>query len=295
MAGSMGNYRRAVQATTAIPVDARQPLPDKVRNQGEDFMPSNPLFDLTGRRAFITGSSRGIGLACAYALAEAGAELVLNSRKQEDVDKAVEAMRADGFTASGYAFDVADPASVEEHVARMEAELGPIDILFNNAGIQRRTPLEDFPIETWREVMAINLDAVFYVGQAVAKRMIPRRRGKIINICSLASEIARATIAPYTASKGAVKMLTKAMCVEWAKYNIQSNGIGPGYIVTEMNVALTQNAEFDAFVKRRTPAARWGEVDELKGAAVFFSAPASDFVNGQILYVDGGVLSAMSG
>jgi gluconate 5-dehydrogenase len=143
--------------------------------------------------------------------------------------------------------------------------------------------------------MAINLDAVFYVGQAVAKRMIPRRRGKIVNTCSLASEIARATISPYTASKGAVKMLTKAMCVEWAKYNIQANGIGPGYIRTEMNIALTENPEFDAFVKRRTPAARWGEVDELKGVAVFLSAPASDFVNGQIIYVDGGVLSAMSG
>jgi gluconate 5-dehydrogenase len=258
-------------------------------------MPSNPLFDLTGRRAFITGSSRGIGLAYAHAVAEAGAEVVLNSRKQEDVEKAVDEMRSAGHTASGYAFDVADPAAVEEHVARMEAELGPIDILFNNAGIQRRTPLEDFPIETWREVMAINLDAVFYVGQAVAKRMIPRRRGKIVNTCSLASEIARATISPYTASKGAVKMLTKAMCVEWAKYNIQANGIGPGYIRTEMNIALTENPEFDAFVKRRTPAARWGEVDELKGAAVFLSAPASDFVNGQIIYVDGGVLSAMSG
>jgi gluconate 5-dehydrogenase len=258
-------------------------------------MPSLPLFDLTGRRAFITGSSRGIGLAYAHAVAEAGAEVVLNSRKQEDVDRAVEEMRAAGHTAAGYAFDVADPAAVEEHVARMEAELGPVDILFNNAGIQRRTPLEDFPVETWREVMAINLDAVFYVGQAVARRMIPRRRGKIINTCSLASEIARATIAPYTASKGAVKMLTKAMCVEWAKYNIQSNGIGPGYIRTEMNIALTENPEFDAFVKRRTPAARWGEVDELKGAAVFLSAPASDFVNGQIIYIDGGVLSAMSG
>jgi gluconate 5-dehydrogenase len=256
-------------------------------------MSTLPLFDLTGRRAFITGSSRGIGLAYAYAVAEAGAEVVLNSRKAEDVDKAVEQMRSDGFKASGYAFDVADPASVEEHIARMEAELGPIDILFNNAGIQRRTPLEDFPIETWREVMAINLDAVFYVGQAVAKRMIPRRRGKIINTCSLGSEIARATISPYVASKGAVKMLTKAMCVEWAKYNIQANGIGPGYIVTEMNVALTQNPEFDAFVKRRTPAARWGEVDELKGVAIFLSAPASDFVNGQIFYVDGGVLSSM--
>ncbi len=252
-----------------------------------------PLFDLTGRRALITGSSRGIGLAYAYAVAEHGAEVVLNSRSAEDVGKAVEKMRADGHKATGYAFDVADPAAVEENVARIEAEAGPVDILFNNAGIQRRTPLVDFPIDTWREVMAINLDAVFYLGQAVAKRMIPRSRGKIINTCSLGSELARATIAPYTTSKGAVKMLTKAMCVEWARYNIQANGIGPGYFATEMNTALVQNPEFDAFVKRRTPAGRWGEVDELKGVAVFLAAPASDFVNGQILYVDGGVLSAM--
>ncbi len=256
-------------------------------------MPSHPLFDLTGRRAFITGSSRGIGLAYAHAVAEAGAEVVLNSRKAEDVGKAVDEMRAAGHKARGYAFDVADPDAVEANVAKIEAEVGPIDILFNNAGIQRRTPLVEFPIETWRELMAINLDAVFYLGQAVAKRMIPRGAGKIINTCSLGSELARATIAPYTTSKGAVKMLTKAMCVEWAKHGIQANGIGPGYIKTEMNVALTQNPEFDAFVKRRTPAGRWGEVDELKGVAIFLSAPASDFVNGQILYVDGGVLSAM--
>ncbi|MCB1500418.1 MAG: SDR family oxidoreductase [Bauldia sp.] len=256
-------------------------------------MPSLPLFDLTGRRAFITGSSRGIGLAYAYAVAEAGASVVLNSRKQDDVDAAVEAMRAAGHTADGYAFDVADPAAVEAAVERIETEVGPIDILFNNAGIQRRTPLEAFPVETWREVMAINLDAVFYVGQAVAKRMIPRGRGKIINTCSLGSEIARATISPYVTSKGAVKMLTKAMCVEWAKYGIQTNGIGPGYIKTELNVALTRDPEFNAMIQRRTPAGRWGEVDELKGAAIFLAAPASDFVNGQILYVDGGVLSSM--
>ncbi|MBN9022045.1 MAG: SDR family oxidoreductase, partial [Rhizobiales bacterium] len=145
----------------------------------------------------------------------------------------------------------------------------------------------------WKEVMAINLDAVFYMGQAVAKRMIPRGRGKIVNTCSLGSERARATIAPYSTSKGAVKMLTKAMCVEWAKFNIQANGIGPGYFATEMNTALVNNPEFNAFVMSRTPAGRWGLVDELKGAAVFLSAPASDFVNGQILYVDGGVLAAM--
>ncbi|HET7714373.1 MAG TPA: SDR family oxidoreductase [Bauldia sp.] len=256
-------------------------------------MPTLPLFDLTGRRALITGSSRGIGLAYAYAVAEAGAEVVLNSRKMTDVERAVADLHAAGHRATGYAFDVADPAAVEANVAKIEAEVGPIDILFNNAGIQRRAPLVEFPIETWKELMAINLDAVFYMGQAVAKRMIPRGAGKIINTCSLGSEIARATIAPYTTSKGAVKMLTKAMCVEWAKYGIQTNGIGPGYIRTEMNVALTQNPEFDAFVKRRTPAGRWGEVDELKGVAIFLAAPASDFVNGQIFYVDGGVLSAM--
>jgi gluconate 5-dehydrogenase len=256
-------------------------------------MPSNPLFDLTGRRAFITGSSRGIGLAYAQAVAEAGAEVVLNSRKQEDVDNAVEGMRAAGFKASGYAFDVADPAAVEEHVARMEAELGPVDILFNNAGIQRRTPLEDFPIETWREVMAINLDAVFYVGQAVAKRMIPRRGGKIVNTCSISGEISRRNIAPYVAAKGAVKMLTKGMCVDWAQHGIQVNGIGPGYFKTEMNTALFTDAAFDEWVRKRTPAGRWGEVEELTGAAVFLASDASNFVNGQVIYVDGGILSAV--
>ncbi len=256
-------------------------------------MPSLPLFDLTGRRALITGSSRGIGLAYAQAVAEHGAEVVINSRNPDDVGRAVEEMRAAGHKATGHAFDVADPAAVEETVARIEAETGPIDILFNNAGIQRRTPLVDFPIETWREVMAINLDAVFYLGQAVAKRMIPRGRGKIINTCSLGSELARATIAPYTTSKGAVKMLTKAMCVEWGRFNIQTNGIGPGYFATEMNTALTQDPAFDAFVKGRSPAGRWGRVDELKGVAVFLAAPASDFVNGQIIYVDGGVLAQM--
>jgi gluconate 5-dehydrogenase len=254
---------------------------------------ASPLFDLTGRRALITGSSRGIGLAFAYAVAEAGAAVVLNSRKPDEVERAVGEMRAAGHKADGYAFDVADPSAVEAKVAAIEDEVGPIDILFNNAGIQRRAPLVEFPIETWRELMAINLDAVFYVGRAVAKRMIPRGRGKIINTCSLGSELARATIAPYTASKGAVKMLTKAMAIEWAKHGIQANGIGPGYIRTELNRALYENPDFDKFVRSRTPAGRWGEVDELKGAAVFLAAPASDFVNGQVIYVDGGILSAM--
>ena len=251
------------------------------------------MFDLTGRIALVTGSSKGIGLALAEAVAGAGAEVVVNSRNPDELEATRVKLADAGHKAHAYAFDVTDQDAVVDNIERIEAEVGPIDILFNNAGIQRRTPLEEFPIETWREVMAINLDAVFYVGQAVAKRMIPRGRGKIINTCSLGSEIARATISPYVTSKGAVKMLTKAMCVEWAKYGIQTNGIGPGYIKTELNVALTRDPEFNAMIQRRTPAGRWGEVDELKGAAIFLAAPASDFVNGQILYVDGGVLSSM--
>jgi gluconate 5-dehydrogenase len=219
--------------------------------------------------------------------------VIVNARRQADAEAAAAELTAAGHTAHAYAFDVTDPAAVDTAVAAIEDEVGAIDILFNNAGIQRRGPLEDFPAETWREIMATNLDAVFYVGQSVAKRMITRGRGKIINTCSLGSEIARATISPYVTSKGAVKMLTKAMCVEWAKYGIQANGIGPGYIKTELNKALVANPEFNAMIERRTPAGRWGEVDELKGTAIFLAAPASDFVNGQILYVDGGVLSSM--
>jgi gluconate 5-dehydrogenase len=254
---------------------------------------ASTLFDLTGRRALITGSTRGIGLAFAYALAEAGAEVIVNSRKAADVDAACAELVAAGHKARGYAFDVADPAAVEAAIARIEDEAGLIDILFNNAGIQRRAPLEDFPVETWRELMAINLDAVFFVGQAVAKRMIPRGRGKIVNTCSVGSEIARGTIAPYTTSKGAVKMLTKAMCVDWAKKGLQINGIGPGYFRTELNRKLYENPDFDKWVKARTPAGRWGELDELKGVAVFLASDASSYVNGQVVYVDGGLVSAL--
>ena len=176
---------------------------------------------------------------------------------------------------------------------RSNATIGPIDILFNNAGIQRRGPLIDFKAETWRELMATDLDSVFFVGQAVARRMLPRRRGKIVNTCSLTSEVGRANIAPYTAAKGAVKMLTKAMCVEWAPRGLQVNGIGPGYFKTELNSALVADAAFDEWVRKRTPAGRWGEVDELKGVAVFLASDASNFVNGQVIYVDGGLLSGM--
>jgi gluconate 5-dehydrogenase len=195
------------------------------------------LFDLTGRRALVTGSSQGIGLSLARGLAEAGAAVVLNGRDEAKLDAAREALSADGLKVVAHAFDVTDPAGVEAAIARIEDD-GPLDILVNNAGIQRRMPLEEYPVETWHELMRTNLDSVFYVGQAVARRMIARRRGKIINIASLMSEASRYSIAPYTASKGAVKNLTKGMCTDWARHNIQVNAIGPGYFETPLNKAL---------------------------------------------------------
>jgi gluconate 5-dehydrogenase len=250
------------------------------------------LFDLTGRRALITGSSQGIGQSLAQGLAAAGAEVVLNGRDPAKLERTVAALAAEGHEASGLAFDVTDPEAVEAAIARIERD-GPLDILVNNAGIQRRMPLEDFPVETWHELMRTNLDAVFYVGQAVARRMIPRRRGKIINIASLMSEASRYSIAPYTASKGAVKNLTKGMCTDWARHNIQVNGIGPGYFATPLNTALMEDAKFNAWLEARTPAGRWGRLEELQGACIFLASAASDFVNGQILYVDGGMLATV--
>ncbi len=251
-------------------------------------MPS-PLFDLTGRLALITGSSQGIGFALARGLADAGAKVILNGRDGATLTRAAEAIPG----AAAVAFDVTDPKAVVAGVAAIESDIGPIDILVNNAGIQRRAPLEEFPIETWHDVMRANLDSVFYVGQAVARKMIPRGRGKIINIASLQSEAARPGIAPYTASKGAVKNLTKGMCGDWARHGLQVNAIGPGYFATPLNRALIADPEFDAWLKRRTPAGRWGRVEELQGAAVFLASEASSFVNGQIIYVDGGVLAVL--
>ncbi len=258
----------------------------------ETNMQNNP-FDLSGRRALITGSAQGIGLALAYGLARAGASLVLNGRDEARVQAAAAAMRAEGFAAEYAVFDVTDPAAVAAAVDRVEATSGPIDILFNNAGIQRRAPLEEFPGEAWEAILATNLSSVFYVSQAVARHMIPRGRGKIINICSVQSQLGRPTIAPYTASKGGVAMLTKGMCADWAKYGIQANGLAPGYFATKMNQALVDNAEFSAWLCKRTPAGRWGEVEELNGAAVFLASEASNFVNGQILFVDGGMTSCV--
>ena len=250
-------------------------------------------FDLTGRRALITGSGQGIGFALAEALANAGASVLLNGRDGAKLDRAAGALRATGARVDTIAFDVTDSDAVAAGVAHIEAELGPIDILVNNAGIQRRAPLQDFPHDTWHELMGTNLDSVFYVAQAVARHMIPRGRGKIVNVCSVQSELGRPGIAPYAASKGAVKMLTKGMCADWAKFGLQVNGLGPGYFKTELTKALVEDPQFTAWLCSRTPAGRWGRVEELGGAMVFLASSASDFVNGQVIYVDGGMTSVV--
>ena len=251
------------------------------------------LFDLTGKRAVVTGSGQGIGLALAAGLGRAGATVVLNGRHADKLERAAENLQANGTNVEIAPFDVTDQGAVLAGVARIEAEFGPIDVLVNNAGIQRRAPLEEFPADTWRELMRTNLDSVFFVGQAVARAMLPRKRGKIINVCSVQSELGRPSIAPYAASKGAVKMLTKGMCADWARHGLQVNGLGPGYFETELTKPLVENAEFTDWLCKRTPAGRWGRVEELAGAAIFLASAASDFVNGQILYVDGGMTSVV--
>ncbi len=253
----------------------------------------NPLFDLTGRTALVTGSSQGLGLALARGLGQAGAALVLNGRNEAKLAATAAQLRSEGLRVTTAVFDVTDDPAVEREVARIEAEVAPIDILVNNAGIQRRAPLEQVEVAVWREVLDTNLTSAFLVARQVARRMIARRAGKIINICSLMSELGRATTGPYTAAKGGLKMLTRAMAVEWAKHNLQVNGIGPGYFMTELTKPLVENSEFNQWVCQRTPAARWGQPHELVGAAVFLASPAADFVNGQIIYVDGGLLAAI--
>jgi gluconate 5-dehydrogenase len=250
-------------------------------------------FDLGGKTALITGSSAGIGLALAQGLAGAGATVVLNARNAAKLEAAAAGLSAMGARVHASAFDVTDAAAVAEAVARIEAQIAPIDILVNNAGMQKRAPLQDFEQADWRQLMSTNLDSVFIVGQAVARHMIPRGRGKIINICSVQSELGRPGIAPYTASKGAVKMLTKGMAIDWGPHGLQVNGLGPGYFKTELNQALVDNPEFSAWLINRTPSRRWGDVEDLVGAAVFLASDASRFVNGHILYVDGGVTATL--
>jgi len=248
------------------------------------------IFDLTGRLALVTGSSRGIGRAIAEGYVAAGARVLINGRDVAAVDAAVKAIGKNALPAS---FDVTDKSKVENAIAKIEKDVGPIDILVNNAGMQQRASFVDFPEDGWRKIIATNLDSVFFVTQAVARRMIERERGKIVNICSVMSELGRPTIAPYTASKGAVKMLTKAMCAEFAKYGITANGISPGYFGTELNTALMNDEKFSAWVCSRTPAGRWGKVEELQGAAIFLASDASSFVNGHILFVDGGMTAVV--
>ncbi|WP_284177530.1 glucose 1-dehydrogenase [Rhabdaerophilum sp. SD176] len=251
------------------------------------------LFTLSGRRALVTGSSRGIGLALAEGLAEAGAAILLNARAAESLEAPLAALRARGFTADGVAFDVTDAASSRAAIDRVEAEIGAIDILINNAGIQIRGPAVDYDPADWRRLQATNLDSVFFVSQAVGRHMLARKRGKIINIGSVQSELGRASIVPYNASKGGVKMMTRGLAAEWGPHNIQVNAIGPGYFKTELNDALVKNAEFSAWVEKRTPAGRWGDVRELVGAAVFLASDASSYVNGHLLMVDGGMTSVV--
>jgi gluconate 5-dehydrogenase len=248
-----------------------------------------PLFDLTGLRALVTGSSQGIGLALARGLAEHGADVVLNGRDRGKLDAAVRELVDEGARVSASDFDVTDADAVKRGVDAIESDVGPIDILINNAGTQFRSPLEEFPVDRWEQLLKTNISSAFYVGQAVAKHMIGRGCGKIVNIASVQSELARPGIAPYTATKGAVKNLTRGMATDWAKYGLQINALAPGYFKTPLNQALVDNPEFTGWLERRTPAGRWGDVEELVGAAVFLSSRASSFVNGHTLYVDGGI------
>jgi len=251
------------------------------------------LFSLKGRLALVTGSGQGIGFALAKGLAEHGATVVVNGRSADKVEQAVASLRSKGLKAEGSVFDVVDAAAVEAEVARIEKEIGPIDIVVNNAGMQFRKPLDEFPDDKWQAMLQTNVTGVFNVGKAAAKRMIPRRRGKIINIGSVMSELARTTIAPYTATKGAVRNLTRGMCADWARHGLQVNAIAPGFFRTELNTALTKDPEFTPWLEKRTPAGRWGEVEELVGAAVFLASDASSFVNGHTLYVDGGLTTSV--
>jgi len=243
------------------------------------------LFDLTGRTALVTGSTRGLGLAIARALAGAGARVAINGRARETV----EACAAELENAIAAPFDVTDEASVAAGIAR----LGPVDVLVNNAGMTMRRPLEEFSLDEWRRIVDVNLTSAFLVARAVAPGMIGRGRGKIVNVCSVTSEAARETVAPYAATKGALKMLTRSMCAEWARHGIQANGLGPGYFRTELTEPLQADPVFDDWLRKRVPAGRWGEPSELAGAVIFLASAASDFVNGQILYVDGGLLAVV--
>ncbi len=252
-----------------------------------------PLFDISGKTVLITGSTRGIGFELARGFGKAGARVIINGTNENNLKKALSILSNEGIEAYGTLFDVTDRLQIEEQVNYIKGNIGIVDILVNNAGVQIRAPLENFNLSDWEKIISVNLTGVFLVSQCFVKDMIERKAGKIINICSLQSELGRPTIAPYAASKGGVKMLTKAMAAEWAKFNIQVNGIGPGYFITDMTRKLADDEKFDSWIKNRTPAGRWGDVKELVGAAIFLASDASSFINGQVLYVDGGLSSVI--
>ena len=248
------------------------------------------LFDLSGRRALITGSSQGIGFALAKGLRDAGCEVVLNGRDTAKLSAAAQAM---GGETRQLAFDASDHDAVHAAIDGFEADIGQIDILVNNAGMQHRTPLEDFPADAFERLMQTNIASVFHVGQACARHMIERGAGKIINIASVQTALARPGIAPYTMTKGAVANLTKGMATDWAKYGLQCNGLAPGYFDTPLNAALVADPEFSAWLEKRTPAGRWGKVEELVGTCIFLASDASSFVNGTTVFVDGGITASL--
>jgi len=254
----------------------------------------NSLFDLSGKRALITGGTHGLGMAMARGLAEAGAELIINGTTPSRMEDAVAEYESDGYKVHSYIFDVTNDAGAKENVDKIESEVGPIDILINNAGIIKRVPLVEMQTEDYRKVIDVDLVGPFIMGKYVARNMISRKQGKIINICSMMTELGRDTVGAYAAAKGGLKMLTRNMATEWAKFNIQVNGIGPGYFATEQTAPIRKKGHpFNDFIISRTPAGRWGDPSDLAGTAVFLSSRASDFVNGQIVYVDGGILATI--
>jgi len=258
-------------------------------------MSDSGMFDLNGKVALVTGATHGLGMAMAKGLGAAGARLVINGNSsREKIDNAVATYKDAGFDAAGFRFDVTNESEVEAAVEEIESGVGPIDILVNNAGIIRRVPLLDMPLDEWELVVTTDLTSVFIVSKAVVARMVNRRGGKVINICSMMSELGRDSIGAYAAAKGGLKMLTRNMATEWARHNIQVNGIGPGYFATEQTKPIRVDGHpFNDFIVGRTPAGRWGDPEDLQGAAIFLASAASDFVNGQIIYVDGGILATI--
>jgi len=252
------------------------------------------IFDLTGKRALVTGATHGLGMAIATGLAKAGAQIIINDILQEKLDNAIKEYAANGIKVKGYIFDVTNEKAVKEHIEKIEKEVGPIDILVNNAGIIKRIPAVDMEVSDFEQVIKIDLVGPFIMSKYVAKGMIKRGSGKIINMCSMMSELGRETVSAYASAKGGLKMLTRNLATEWAKFNIQVNGIGPGYFATAQTAPIRVGGHpFNEFIISRTPAARWGEPEDLQGAAIFLASKASDFVNGHVLYVDGGILASL--